>query len=303
MNGRKCGSCKHFERAPIARKGWCRNPLLYSPQQSHLVSEEDLDCERGMGNYWEPASESQTAHSYQEHGPDRPSTTNPMYSSAMPPDTSDPYQPLPPVVGASGYGEPPLPGGRDDRGDYGYIEEERYWTDYLRIAAPVLGVLIMVGLLWWWIASFLGDDDDNGQGAAATTTAGLPTVQITPTSSGTGTAGTGTPSIVLTPNTTPGTGATPTGVIIVDPTEEPVDPNGGGEIYAGALVAVANTGGTGVNVRAEANTTSEIVNVLLDGVEVNTTGDPVESEGFIWWPIEGDGYAGWVVDDYLVLVE
>ena len=37
MTGRKCGSCKHYEPAPIWRKGWCRNPLLYSPQQSHLV--------------------------------------------------------------------------------------------------------------------------------------------------------------------------------------------------------------------------------------------------------------------------
>ncbi|MDQ3549250.1 MAG: hypothetical protein M3439_10590, partial [Chloroflexota bacterium] len=53
MTGRKCGSCKHYEAAPIWRKGWCRNPMLYSPQQSHLVSEEELDCERGMGNYWE----------------------------------------------------------------------------------------------------------------------------------------------------------------------------------------------------------------------------------------------------------
>ena len=60
MTGRKCSSCKHYEPAPIWRKGWCRNPLLYSPQQSHLVGEDDLDCERGMGNYWEPGDPSQT---------------------------------------------------------------------------------------------------------------------------------------------------------------------------------------------------------------------------------------------------
>ena len=36
------------------KKGWCRNPLLYSPQQSHLVGEDDLDCNRGMGSYWDP---------------------------------------------------------------------------------------------------------------------------------------------------------------------------------------------------------------------------------------------------------
>ena len=34
---RKCSTCKFYEPAPIWRKGWCRNPLLYAPQQSHLV--------------------------------------------------------------------------------------------------------------------------------------------------------------------------------------------------------------------------------------------------------------------------
>ncbi|MCO5176399.1 MAG: hypothetical protein M9890_05415 [Thermomicrobiales bacterium] len=55
MTGRKCSTCKHYEPAPIWRRGWCRNPVLYAPQQNHLVFEDDLDCERGMGNYWEPA--------------------------------------------------------------------------------------------------------------------------------------------------------------------------------------------------------------------------------------------------------
>ena len=55
MTGRTCKTCKHFEPAPIRRKGWCRNPLLYSPQQSHLVQQDDLDCGHRIGNYWEPA--------------------------------------------------------------------------------------------------------------------------------------------------------------------------------------------------------------------------------------------------------
>src|SRR5262245_17133858 len=54
MPERKCQTCKHFEASPIRHKGWCRNPLLYSPQQSHLVDHNDLDCGRGLGNYWEP---------------------------------------------------------------------------------------------------------------------------------------------------------------------------------------------------------------------------------------------------------
>ena len=53
MPEHKCSTCKHYESAPMWKKGWCRNPLLYSPQQSHLVGEDDLDCNRGMGSYWE----------------------------------------------------------------------------------------------------------------------------------------------------------------------------------------------------------------------------------------------------------
>src|SRR3954468_12666962 len=52
---RKCSTCKFYEPAPIWRKGWCRNPLLYAPQQSHLVAEDDLDCSRGLSDYWEAA--------------------------------------------------------------------------------------------------------------------------------------------------------------------------------------------------------------------------------------------------------
>jgi len=52
---RKCATCKFYEPAPIWRKGWCRNPLLYAPQQSHLVAEDDLDCSRGLSDYWEAA--------------------------------------------------------------------------------------------------------------------------------------------------------------------------------------------------------------------------------------------------------
>lgn len=52
---RKCSTCKFYEPAPIWRKGWCRNPLLYAPQQSHLVAEDDLDCSRGLSDYWEGA--------------------------------------------------------------------------------------------------------------------------------------------------------------------------------------------------------------------------------------------------------
>lgn len=52
---RKCSTCKFYEPSPIYRKGWCRNPLLYAPQQHHLVADDDLDCSRGLSDYWEAA--------------------------------------------------------------------------------------------------------------------------------------------------------------------------------------------------------------------------------------------------------
>src|SRR5918911_1435561 len=103
MPDKRCSTCKYYEPAPIWRKGWCRNPLLYSPQQSHLVGEDDLDCDRGMGNYWEP------------------------------------------IDGGPGGGGP---GGPERQ--FNYNPDERYWTDYVRIALPVIGVILLLGLAWFW---------------------------------------------------------------------------------------------------------------------------------------------------------
>src|SRR5687768_17583668 len=57
MSGRKCGNCRHYEPSPIWRSGWCRNPRLYGPQESHLVRQEELACAHRIGNYWEAAED------------------------------------------------------------------------------------------------------------------------------------------------------------------------------------------------------------------------------------------------------
>jgi hypothetical protein len=314
MTGRKCGSCKYYEAAPIWRKGWCRNPLLYSPQQSHLVGEEDLDCERGMGNYWESSQASGplpyiplhpvSIHQSQRVGDyaDEPIRRAPITTSGG--------HPIFPVTGSSGYpGDPddddlPPPVDRrsaDPRGrerQLDYYSEERYWTDYVRIGLPIVGVILILLVALLWIIPFFGDDDDNGnQGASNTPQATMPVIEASPTTT-TQASADETPRITLTtqPGTTPPADA-PTATTAAEP------PATGGEIYNGAIVAVSNTGGTGVNMRSIASVDGDIVAVALDGTELTVIGEAEEADGYIWWPVEGEIGSGYIVQDFLTLIQ
>jgi hypothetical protein len=305
MTGRKCSTCKHFEAAPIWRKGWCRNPLLYSPQQSHLVGEDDLDCERGMGNYWEAGANSAiSSEARSMSGAEAPTPSAnplPLYSQAG--------QQIYSVSGSSGYSNEPPPdptppsGGRPPSGGGGgplnYYSEERYWTDYLRIAAPILGVLLLVVLFWLWASSFLGDDDNGSPTGDATGTTTLPTIGPTATAGGTAPAGT-TPTLPIVITTvTPPSGATNTPDAGEPASPTPETP--ATEIFPGAEVVVANTGGDGANLRTEPTSGSEIVTTLLDGTPLTVTGDSVEGDGLIWWPVTGADGDGWIAADFLVV--
>lgn len=294
MTGRKCSTCKHYEPAPIWRRGWCRNPVLYAPQQNHLVYEDDLDCERGMGNYWEPAD---ATGQIRPHIP-----LKPVYAESGDPRriiSTHGGQPVYSVSGSSGYGNDPdedyppvdddMPppsssGGRD----LGYYPEERYWTDYLRIGAPILGVVLVLALFWFWANAFWGDDE-NGVATSSTPQATLPAITASPSAT-TESGATNSPIILTTP---------PPGVATQPPGQETTPPETGGEIAIGSSVVVANSGGTGVNFRSDPSTDSEIVDVLLDGTELTVIDGPLDAEGYTWWQVEGASGTGWMVQDYL----
>ena len=316
MTGRKCGTCKHFEPGPLWRKGWCRNPLLYSPQQSHLVNDEELDCERGMGNYWEAAEPAFSSSAGDISNGFREPVADVMGRAARYPLVSDSGQPVYPVTGAAGqggdrtpYGDPPgggWSGGPPNSGDrdYNYDPEERYWTDYLRIAAPILGVILMVLVFWFAISQFLGDKEDGSVAGGDTTPVTLPTTMATPNAATTPTPSDGTPPPTIV-NGTPSAGTTPAAPGNGAATPPPDVPSAsGGEIAVGATVQVVGTDGAGVNVRSKASTEGEIIATFIDGTILDVTGESVPAEDFIWWPvISEDGVEGYVVQEYLEVVE
>jgi hypothetical protein len=337
MAVRKCSTCKHYEPAPIWRKGWCRNPLLYSPQQSHLVGEDDLDCDRGMGNYWEPIdqdpagmhgtasyghaenagnsgsmyresgevapvhlrghhetgeqSERRGGDVSQYGGPGRPTGSDDYGSSGPGHGDDDRYtQPFSEQGGSDPYG-----GGGDggERTPFGYQPEERYWTDYLRIAAPVVGVILMLGLVWFWVANMLGDDNGDDVATDDNDTSGpvIPSETEEPTPDETDE---GDPPIEV---------ATPEDENGEEEGENGEEDDAPTTIGPGATVVVVGTGEDGLNVRASASTEAEVVTSLPDGTSLTVTGESQEADDFTWWPVESEDATGFVVQEFIELSE
>ena len=61
-----------------------------------------------------------------------------------------------------------------------YQPEERYWTDYLRIALPVVGLLILIGLFWYWASALIGDGGDQPPPTPETAAVITPINEATP---------------------------------------------------------------------------------------------------------------------------
>jgi len=188
MDDRICGTCRHFEWATQPGRGWCRNPRLFSASQSQPVSEFELSCATRQGDFWEAGDEFIAEPSavvtepeapvvrsleYDEHevpsgggqmrgsNADQPRSSDDAFSQG---DATVPRSPrpqggerVPPPSG--GLGAAPTSGGGDR--PPAYQTEERYWTDYLRIALPIAGLLLLLSVFWFWASSFIGDDNDS----------------------------------------------------------------------------------------------------------------------------------------------
>jgi hypothetical protein len=179
-----------------------------------------------------------------------------------------------------------------------YQPEERYWTDYLRIALPVVGLLLMLGLFWFWANSLIGDDDSNDQ----PTNTPVVSLNETPVTAATNTPIPTTNAAINPtqgsdrPSPTPEEGgeqqAEPT------PTEEAEEPAGEGRFAEGDTVVVTEDD---VNLRPSASTAEDAVTVLTAGTALEITGPPEEGGDFTWWPVTvvDTGDVGYVVDDFI----
>ncbi len=287
MPDHKCSTCKHYESAPMWKKGWCRNPLLYSPQQSHLVGEDDLDCNRGMGSYWEafdaataddpgrftpppPRNIAPAAPLTQAQGARRPTTTR----SGVEPITvrrADEEVVSRPRVRQSAKGAEPLRS--SEPAGYSNNPQEQYsWGDYLRRSYPVIGVILLLGAFWVWSARQLA----GGPPSTPTVSLAAPTIEAPPAAS----------VVVITPST-----AAPAGGAVAPTPTLPVPPPG--TIAPGAKIVIT-TSGAGANIRQNPTVNAAVITAQDDGTILTITGTSQDADGFTWWPVQGDGFTGWV---------
>lgn len=186
--------------------------------------------------------------------------------------------------------------------------DDRYWTDYLRIALPVIGLLLVIAVFWYWAQQLIDSDSDD----LSPTAPGLAEIVDTPEeptqapASPTAPAGnilepqqpSGTPSNPLqaipTPTAEsqqppPEAEATETEVATEEPAPDGIAPDTQVTVIEGPL-----------NLRAEANTTSDIVTTLETGALLDVLSGPESGEDFTWWQIsDPQGNIGWVVEDYI----
>jgi hypothetical protein len=382
MSGRRCGNCRHYEPSPVWRSGWCRNPRLYGPHESHLVRQDDLACAHRIGNYWEPTDDVDANEPGEGAGlvaglvrPLRLFGPGPRFvAAASGSGSSGGAGPISGRYGQGGAGgswggggsgslsssfsgsssgsssgagssgnrdafgggggtggagwQPPAgePGRPDRTGRLpgqerivSYQPEERYWTDYLRIALPVVGLLLMLGLFWFWASQLIGGDDDNNPPASVVVDnppTATPTQPPTEPTQDTGVVDSTEPAATEVSaaddsngddgdNNGNGTEETPEPpqptATVEDEGSNPTEPANDGEIGEGDIVIVSSDD---VNFRAEPNTEGEPIRQLANGEELTVTGPLEESGGNQWYPVvDKDGVEGYVAAQFVELAE
>ncbi|MDQ3693295.1 MAG: SH3 domain-containing protein [Chloroflexota bacterium] len=186
--------------------------------------------------------------------------------------------------------------------------EERYWTDYLRIALPVIGLLILIALLWYWASALIGGPSGSEPTPGTTPITEVLATEAPPASP----MPSPTPTAPAT-STTPGVAPTATIPAATNPTVEPAPTTGtdsgtqGGNTLpecqnrpdhgVGATVVTSND----VNLRTEATSDSPSLGILTAGTQLQTTGPFVDLPDCDWWPVTdpATGQNGFIREDFL----
>jgi hypothetical protein len=192
--------------------------------------------------------------------------------------------------------------------------DDRYWTDYLRIALPVIGLLLVIAVFWYWAQQLI---DDNSGDLTPTAQPGLAEIVDTPGGATEPPAtptqqagilqpqGDGTPANPLQAFPSP----TPAGEQPVAQETQPAATDN--QAAAQATQAPASTGAIQpdmqvsvidgpLNMRAEPSTSSDIVATLDTGAVLTVTGGPQEGENYVWWNVVDDqGNVGWVAEQFI----
>jgi hypothetical protein len=191
-----------------------------------------------------------------------------------------------------------------------YQREERYWTDYVRVATPIVGLLLLLGVFWYWASSLIGADSEE---PPPTTVASI-TVVADPTDTPTPTEEAPPPEDTPEPTATEAEPAEPTDE--AEPTEEerpertpteeapPTedigdDDDDGNPWGEGDVIFSADDD---VNMRAQPSTDADILEVLTLNQPLLVLSDqPDESGGIVWWNVrnEDSGNDGWVSEEWL----
>src|SRR4051794_6192386 len=147
MTLRTCANCRFFEASGHWRGGWCRNPQLYGPQESHPVQSGTLDCANSASrSAWAPVFGARLDATPRIRLSIEPGASKlPAVSAGTSTSRGEP------MSAGTGGGE------SNEERTVSYQPEERYWTDYLRIALPVIGLLLLIGLLWYWASALIGN--------------------------------------------------------------------------------------------------------------------------------------------------
>lgn len=171
-------------------------------------------------------------------------------------------------------------------------EDERYWTDYLRVALPIVGLLLLFGLLWFWLTSIIGDDNNDKPTATPTQAVAVVVTAAASTATVPSQQGITATFEVVQPTQVPGEATTP-------PEENPTaTPEEAPKFAKGDTVVVNDDN---VNIRAAHSTDAESVEVVNNGDELTITGSSRKGGDYTWWPVSDDatGVTGWIAEDFI----